>query len=132
MKLNTLEVISYSPNPTDLTFILDCTKQEALEQTSGKSLILKAGDATIGIWEGFTVTGVVDTYSTSSDGSIKTYTRLMAARALEPDTASAILSIEKNLEFVKSQTAGFSSEISEAKQSVDDVQLQLNALAGIE
>lgn len=125
---NTLEVISYQAQVTTLSFILDATKTDVLEVAEGKDLELKAGSDTIGIWKGWTVTGVVDYPSQSSDGTTKTYTRLTAARALSSDTASAITSLEQNMQLVKNDIDSVKTDVQTTANSVSEIQEQINSI----
>lgn len=129
MKFNeTLDVISYQADPTSLSFILDATKSDVLAATEGKDLELKAGSDTIGIWKGWTVTGVVDYPSQSSDGTTKTYTRLTAARALSPDIVSAITSLEQNMQLVKNDIDSVKTDVQTTANSVSEIQEQINSI----
>lgn len=146
MKLNDKDVISYEYSATSLSFILNCSKEDALAACQGKSLVLKAGTSIVGIWSDFTVTGVVDYESKSGTGDTVTYTRLTAARQLSPDTAAAIKSLESNLEVVRTAAQGAQDAAQSAQESAEDavsqvggvtgsltdVQAQLNALVGNE
>lgn len=133
MKLNdTLDVISYQVDPTSLSFILNATKANALAATEGKDLELKAGASTVGIWKGWTVTGVVDYVSNSGDGSSVTYTRLTAARALAPDIASVIAQLESRMQLVRDDVNAVKDDIETAKASAADVQTQMDALLGMD
>lgn len=139
MKLNDKDVISYEYSATSLSFILNCSKEDALAACQGKSLVLKAGATIVGIWSDFTVTGVVDYESKGGTGEAVTYTRLTAARQLSPDTAAAIKSLESNLDAVRTaaQSAQESADDASAQVggmsgSLSDVQAQLNALVGNE
>lgn len=133
MKLNdTLDVISYQAGPTSLSFILNATKANALAATEGKDLELKAGASTVGIWKGWTVTGVDDYVSNSGDGSSVTYTRLTAARALAPDTASAIAQLESSMQLVRDDVNAVKADIETARASAADVQTQMDALLGMD
>lgn len=133
MKLNdTLDVISYQADPTSLSFILNATKVNALAATEGKDLELKAGTSTVGIWKGWTVTGAVDYVSKSGDGSAVTYTRLTAARQLNPDTASAVAQLESRMQLVRDDINAVKADIETAKASAADVQTQMDALLGMD
>ena len=146
MKLNDKDVISYEYSATSLSFILNCSKEDALAACQGKTLVLKAGTSIVGTWSDFTVTGVVDYESKSGTGDTVTYTRLTAARQLSPDTAAAIKSIESNLEVVRTAAQGAQESAQSAQESAEnaaaqvggvtgslaDVQAQLNALVGNE
>lgn len=146
MKLNDKDVISYEYSATSLSFILNCSKEDALAACQGKTLVLKAGTSIVGTWSDFTVTGVVDYESKSGTGDTVTYTRLTAARQLSPDTAAAIKSLESNLEVVRTAAQGAQdaaqsaqdsaedavSHVSSVTGSLTDVQAQLNALVGNE
>lgn len=132
MKLNDKDVISYQADPTSLSFILNATKGDALAATEGKNLELKAGTSTVGIWKGWTVTGVVDFVSKSSDGSSVTYTRLTAARQLSPDTASAIAQLESNMQLVSQKADGVASQVAGYDANFEDLGKYFKALAGTE
>lgn len=139
MKLNDKDVISYEYSATSLSFILNCSKEDALSACQGKMLVLKAGTSIVGTWSDFTVTGVVDYESKSGTGETVTYTRLTAARQLAPDTAAAIRSLESNLEIVRTaaqsaqdSAADAASQVGGVSGSLTDVQAQLNALVGNE
>lgn len=139
MKLNDKDVISYEYSATSLSFVLNCSKEDALAACQGKSLVLKAGATIVGVWSDFTVTGVVDYESRGGTGEAVTYTRLTAARQLSPDTAAAIKSLESNLDAVRTaaQSAKESADDASAQVggmsgSLSDVQAQLNALVGNE
>ena len=146
MKLNDKDVISYEYSATSLSFILNCSKEDALAACQGKTLVLKAGTSIVGTWSDFTVTGVVDYESKSGTGDAVTYTRLTAARQLSPDTAAAIKSLERNLEVVRTAAQGAQESAQSAQESAEDavsqvggvtgslidVQAQLNALVGNE
>ena len=146
MKLNDKDVISYEYSATSLSFILNCSKEDALTACQGKTLVLKAGTSIVGTWSDFTVTGVVDYESKSGTGDTVTYTRLTAARQLSPDTAAAIKSLERNLEVVRTAAQGAQESAQSAQESAEDavsqvggvtgslidVQAQLNALVGNE
>lgn len=146
MKLNDKDVISYEYSATSLSFILNCSKEDALAACQGKTLVLKAGTSIVGTWSDFTVTGVVDYESKSGTGDTVTYTRITAARQLSPDTAAAIKSLESNLEVVRTAAQGAQdaalsaqdsaegavSQVSGVTGSLADVQAQLNALVGNE
>lgn len=139
MKLNDKDVISYEYSATSLSFILNCSKEDALAACQGKTLVLKAGTTIVGTWSDFTVTGVVDYESKGGTGETVTYTRLTAARQLAPDTAAAIRSLESNLEVVRSaaqsaqdSAADAAAQVGGVTGSLTDVQAQLNALVGNE
>jgi len=146
MKLNDKDVISYEYSATSLSFILNCSKEDALTACQGKTLVLKAGTSIVGTWSDFTVTGVVDYESKSGTGDTVTYTRLTAARQLSPDTEAAIRSLESNLEVVRTAAQGAQESAQSAQESAEDavsqvggvtgsltdVQAQLNALVGNE
>jgi hypothetical protein len=146
MKLNDKDVISYEYSATSLSFILNCSKEDALTACQGKTLVLKAGTSIVGTWSDFTVTGVVDYESKSGTGDAVTYTRLTAARQLSPDTEAAIRSLESNLEVVRTAAQGAQESAQSAQESAEDavsqvggvtgslidVQAQLNALVGNE
>ena len=139
MKLNDKDVISYEYSATSLSFILNCSKEDALSACQGKTLVLKAGATIVGTWSDFTVTGVVDYESKGGAGETVTYTRLTAARQLAPDTAAAIKSLESNLEIVRSaaqsaqdSAADAAAQVGGVTGSLTDVQAQLNALVGNE
>ena len=121
MKLNdTLDVISYDASPTSLDFVLNATKVDALATTEGKDLTLKAGSSVVGIWKGFTVTGVVDYESKPLDGGSKTYTRLTAARQLDPNTKAEISNLEANVNLAKQKS-------DESAEKVDDISTTVEA-----
>jgi hypothetical protein len=133
MKLNeTLDVISYNAGSTSLDFILDATKGDSLAATEGKDLELKAGASTVGIWKGWTITGVVDYVSKSGDGSSVTYTRLTAARQLSNDTASAIAQLESNMQLVSQKTDDVMSQVSGYDANFEDLDEYFKVLAGTE
>lgn len=133
MKLNgTLDVISYQADPTSLSFILNATKGDSLAATEGKDLELKAGASTVGIWKDWTVTGVVDYKSKSGDGTEVTYTRLTAARALSPDTASAIAQLESNMQLVSQKADGVASQVAVYDANFSEMDAYFKALAGTE
>lgn len=146
MKLNDKDVISYEYSATSLSFVLNCSKEDALAACQGKSLVLKAGTSIVGVWSDFTVTGVVDYEREGGTGEAVTYTRLTAARQLSPDTAAAIKSLESNLEVVRTAARGAQDAAQSAQESAEgaasqvggvtgtlaDVQAQLNALVGNE
>ncbi len=133
MKLNeTLEVISYNADVTSLDFVLNATKADVLAATEGRDLELKAGTATVGLWKGWTVTGVVDYVSRVSNGSEVTYTRMTAARALASDTKAAIAQLESNMQRVSSDVATAMSDAASAVSGIADIQTQFNVLAGVE
>lgn len=133
MKLNeTLEVISYNADVTSLDFVLNATKADVLAATEGRDLELKAGTVTVGLWKGWTVTGVVDYVSRTSNGSEVTYTRMTAARALASDTKAAIAQLESNMQLVSSDVATATSDAASAVSGIADIQTQLNVLAGVE
>ena len=133
MKLNeTLEVISYNADVTSLDFVLNATKADVLAATEGRDLELTAGTATVGLWKGWTVTGVVDYVSRVSNGSEVTYTRMTAARALASDTKAAIAQLESNMQRVSSDVATAMSDAASAVSGIADIQTQFNVLAGVE
>lgn len=146
MKLNDKDVISYEYSATSLSFILNCSKEDALAACQGKTLVLKAGTSIVGTWSDFTVTGVVDYESKSGTGDTVTYTRLTAARQLSPDTAAAIKSLESNLEIVRTAAQGAQDAAQSAQESAEgaaaqvggvtgtltDVQAQMDALLGMD
>lgn len=133
MKLNeTLDVISYNAGSTSLDFILDATKGDSLAATEGKDLELKAGASTVGIWKGWTITGVVDYVSKSGDGSNVTYTRLTAARQLSHDTASAIAQLESNMQLVSQKADAVMSKVSDYDANFEDLDEYFKVLAGTE
>lgn len=132
MKLNDKDVISYEYSATSLSFILNCSKEDALAACQGKSLVLKAGTTIVGIWSDFTVTGVVDYESKGGTGEAVTYTRLTAARQLSPDTAAAIKSLESNMQLVRDDVNAVKADIETAKASAADVQTQMDALLGMD
>ena len=146
MKLNDKDVISYEYSATSLSFILNCSKEDALAACQGKTLVLKAGATIVGTWSDFTVTGVVDYESNSGTGDAVTYTRLTAARQLSPDTAAAIKSLESNLEIVRTAAQGAQDAAQSAQESAEgaaaqvggvtgtlsDVQAQMDALLGMD
>lgn len=133
MKLNeTLDVISYNAGSTSLDFILDATKGDSLAATEGKDLELKAGASTVGIWKGWTITGVADYVSKSGDGSNVTYTRLTAARQLSNDTASAIAQLESNMQLVSQKTDDVMSQVSGYDANFEDLDEYFKVLAGTE
>lgn len=132
MKLNDKDVISYEYSATSLSFILNCSKEDALAACQGKSLVLKAGTTIVGIWSDFTVTGVVDYESRGGTGEAVTYTRLTAARQLSPDTASAIAQLESNMQLVRDYVNAVKADIETAKASAADVQTQMDALLGMD
>lgn len=133
MKLNeTLEVISYNADVTSLDFVLNATKADVLAATEGRDLELKAGTATVGLWKGWTVTGVVDYVSRASNGFEVTYTRMTAARVLASDTKAAIAQLESNMQLVSSDVATAMSDAASAVSGIADIQTQLNVIAGVE
>lgn len=138
MKLNdTLDVISYDASSTSLDFVLNATKVDALATTEGKDLTLKAGSSVVGIWKGFTVTGVVDYESKSLDGGSKTYTRLTAARKLDPNTEAEISNLEANVNLVKQKSDesvqkvdGVSAAVESNTNDIADMKRYFTALVG--
>lgn len=93
MKLNNLNLIQYDLNPEGtVTFIVDDTKTNCLS-LDGRVLRVTSGDSDVAVFSGYHVTGVVDYESSTGN----TYTKLTAARSLDPETAQTISGLEQNL-----------------------------------
>lgn len=87
MKLNEIELISYSNTANTADFILECDFNTA-NSLNGQKLTVTSNDETVAVFGGYNLTSL----SIANNG----YTHAQFTMALEPDTAQAIEAIKDN------------------------------------
>lgn len=104
MKLNGIELSTYSTRANEATFLLSCTLGAALS-LDGETLTVTSGERTVAIFDGYSVCGV------EVAGE---YVRMTACRKLDEATEAAINGLDANV-----------AALAEADTAIND---QINAL----
>lgn len=112
MKLNGINQVSYSQREDGASFVLECTVAQAAALDGQVLVMTDARDNEYARFEGMHAVGAV----TTANG----YVQLTVARALDPDTASAIHALEANVATVRSMAENADEVAGAAKSTADE------------
>ena len=117
MRLNGIELISYSDNLNESTFVLDCSMEKALTLNNEPLWKITSGNETHKVYGSYTVVSV------SRDGE---YVHVTAVRELEPDVKASIEAINSNISQLESSTQDQQTQIDEIADAIVELAGGLN------